>query len=218
MKRFFLAVIILIAFLSLNAQENFQGSIIFDIKLEGESIDPQMSAMMPKEVKLYMDTDKVCTEQKTMFSNQKVIIDAKEKMLWILMSMMGQNIAIHSTFDEMMGQTQNVDDISIEYLEEYKTIAGYKCQKVVMKNDESNTIAYVTDQIKGFKNMYLDNPVYNQMKGFILESTSDVNGINVIMSAREVKKEKVDASVFEIPDSYQKLTMTEFQSMMGGGY
>ncbi|MDD4848935.1 MAG: DUF4412 domain-containing protein [Bacteroidales bacterium] len=211
------SIFVLMGFMALQAQENFEGVIIFDLKIDASELDPQTAAMMPKETTMYLSGNRICTQQKTAFTEQKVIVNANEKMFWLLLSMMGQNMAIQSTFAEALEDVDDTQMPEFTYLDEYKEIAGYKCQKVVMKDGENEVVSYLTNEIKGFENMYLDNPQFNKMKGFIMEAQTNTQGLSMTMTAREVKKEKVDEAVFAIPNNYQKMTMKEFQSMMGGG-
>lgn len=218
MKKLFLTLVLfLISLTVVKAQEIFEGTIYFDVKIDAADLDPQTSSLLPKETTIYLSDGKICTYQKTMLSEQKVIVNTHDKMLLMLISIMGQNISVQSSFDEILEDVDQEQIPEFTYLDEYLTIAGYKCQKVVLKDKESEIVAYVTEEIKGFENMYLDNLAYNKLKGIMLRIDSKAQGMNMSMTAREVKKGKVDDSIFAVPDDYQQMTMKEFRSLMGGG-
>ena len=65
--------------------------------------------------------------------------------------------------------------------------------------------------------IYHENSQVKGIKGVPMEYTMSTNGMNMTMTAKEVKKGGVNNSMFMITDDYQKLSTEDFARMLGGG-
>jgi hypothetical protein len=50
-----------------------------------------------------------------------------------------------------------------------------------------------------------------------MQAAGQEGDINLLITAKEVKKEKVKDTMFAVPTGYQEMSMTEFKKMFGGG-
>lgn len=98
-------------------------------------------------------------------------------------------------------------DISVEYLNEEKSILGYSCKKAILKstkggNVEQRTVWYLPDKVLSF--------VYdfgiaglNKVNGLPLEYENVFNGIKMVHRVVELDfNRQIDDQVFTIPSGY----------------
>ena len=116
---------------------------------------------------------------------------------------------------EQSREENQLPGLKMEKTEEKATIAGYKCikYKVVDENDRSgNSFVWLTDKITiDFSTDMLGEQ--NQLFGFIselgfplkIEGSKSENSTDpdVQMEAVKVSKVKLNSSLFDIPDNYQ---------------
>lgn len=147
-----------------------------------------------------------------------VITNFKEKKGVMLMDMMGQQKAAKMTEEQMDKAKDGQETPEVKYLNEYKKIAGYKCQKalVTAKGADEPVTVYVTDKIQPAT----DDVAVMQMtglKGFPLSFEIKNQGLVMTMEAEEVSLEKQKASLFktDIPEGYQIMTQEELQQLGG---
>ncbi len=96
---------------------------------------------------------------------------------------------------------------------ETKEILGYNCKKVDVELGEDIFPVYYTTELNVLSNK--NEFPFEDIKGVILEYTMNQQGITTHISATEVKKQKVNASMFTIPSDYEQMTMEEMMKMFG---
>lgn len=215
MKKTILTFLILSAFtLQSFTQKNFEGTVTFKITY-GE-FPPEMvgyESMLPKEsiTKLKEGNSKT-TQTSAMGTN--ITISDKEGNVTILMNMMGQKIAIKESIDKEKDATSKP---IITYVDETKKIAGYTCKKAELKFADTDEVmvVYYTEDISTLAT----NPQIgvNGLKGFMMEYSINNQGIEMIISASTVTKEKISDAEFTVPSDYEVMTKEEYIKMMSGG-
>lgn len=192
----------------------FEGKVIYGLDYElPEAMESQRS-MLPSEMDMVIAKNKSKVIQNTMMGSQIVISDTKTKKSVLLMDMMGQKMAIDlptPTEEESKEEKQP----KYKYDDKSKKIAGYKCKHAIMtieddNGEEQKMDVYYTEEIPSAANDKLKG-----LKGFPLEYTIISQGLTMIVTAKSVKKEKIPASEFEIPEGFSKMTMDEFKKSMG---
>ncbi len=216
----FLLSLILLVSTNLNAQKkssDFVGSITYSVTTQGE-VDAQVAAQLPTEIIMYYNGAKTRIEQKTSMGSAIIISNAETKEQVVLIDMMGQKMALKSTKEETESSIAAIAKAEVVIGTETKTIAGYNCKKADFTQDGKKSTIWITDEIN-LKNANWQTP-YKDINGVMLEYTqiSGQDGeINMLITAKEVKKEKVKDSMFTVPTGYQEMSMTEFKKMMGSG-
>lgn len=225
MKFMCVLAILLIAF-SANAQKKektFAGIIKYGITFESDQeLDAQTKAQLPNELLVYVKDGRVRQEQKSAMYSMASITTEKGDVI-ILMDVMGQKIAtrqVKEEIDKSMEEAKSegeLSDLDYKMVEEYKTIAGYKCQKVEVVDPQGETAEiFVTNEIP-VHNSYNDLTMYKGLKGVPLEYVVSQQGFVMTFTAKEVKKGGVNDAMFKITDDYNELSIEEFSSMFGGG-
>jgi len=197
--------------ITINAQKDFEGVVVYDMILDKNSgLPPEAAALLKgSTITTYIKGDLRRTDTNTPMSSQSIIIDEKAKTVVSLMDIMGQKYLIRMSPEDGKEQFSTPE---IKYMEETKTIAGYACKKAEItikskegKEDKINV--FYTDEI-------IDSwirPAYKGLKGFPMEYAINQNGMKLTLIAKNVSKEKVPDSKFEIPKDYKETTLEEMQ-------
>lgn len=194
--------------------QNFEGKITYDIKYIEVPAEMQgMESMLPKNIIMLIKGKKIAMKQDMMGGTQTVLFNGETEESAIIMDMMGQKMAIMITAEEEREAREELGAPQITYLDGTKEIAGYKCLKAKMKTGEQVIELWYTKDIKGA--VHKD---FTELDGFPLEYLTFSQGMKLSMTASIVDKQTQSDSMFEIPEGYQKISMDEFSSMMGGGY
>ena len=131
------------------------------------------------------------------------------------MDMMGKKVAMEMTKEELEKMDKNGSSKKkpeFKYIDGEKEIAGFKCKKaiVVLEGAGEMELYYTEDLPAGASTQF------EGLKGFPLEYTIAQGPMKIKVTASSVKQEKINSSLFEIPDGYDKMTFEEFQKSMGG--
>ncbi|MDR2010382.1 MAG: hypothetical protein LBQ22_07860 [Bacteroidales bacterium] len=214
----FLFLIIAVSLISFaaNAQKPFAGTITYSITYEGEDLDAATRAQLPSELIVNISGSKVRNEQVSPFYNVASISNFDDGSTIILFDAMGMKYAVKQTKEEAdkLNEEAGVPDPQIKFVDETKTIAGYKCKKaeISIPEDEDVYEVYYTTEIEVPKGIN-DNLGFKGIDGLLMEYTMNQGGIITIVSAKEIKKGKPKGHLFSIPDDYEVKTMEEFGSM-----
>lgn len=198
-----------------NAQSTFEGKMTMKIEYEEvpEEYEPYMS-MFPKESQLYVKGKKTRIEQNTMGGTNITIMDSETGKGYMVINAMGQKAAY-----ELDKTTEKNDDIkkpAVNYKDETKEIAGYKCKKAELKyeGEDEPMIIWYTDEI---------TDVYNQqynglgISGAVMEYSVSANGMVMTMTVSEIKKETVSDDKFKVPEGYEIKPYSELMKIGQGG-
>lgn len=147
-----------------------------------------------------------------------VIADGNTKTGLMLFSMMGNKTAAKMSAEDFSKKEKTKGKYTVEYSDETKEIAGYKCKKanVKLENGASLTMFY-TEDIQPAK--INTDFTYEGIKGFPLEMQIDMNGMKINMVASAVDGNPLPADYFNmtIPEGYTETDMSSFGGLMGGG-
>ena len=223
MKRilsFMMVAAIIMGLTSSAMSKDFKGVITYKISYPGMEMDAGMAAMMPKmatlTIKENMSKFKINLGQ---MGSQVQLINGEAKTITTIMDMMGQKFYYVETQEDV---NKDLDDknVSIDFKDETKEIAGYSCKKavvtVVEDGDEMMFTVYYTEEI-GSSALNIDNPYFNEIPGAMLEFEINTGGGTMKMEALTVEKKNVSDEEFEIPAGYEQKTAEEVKNMFGGG-
>ena len=217
------AMALLVSF-SVSAQKKektFAGSIRYSISYE--DLDPQYKGQVPTEMITYVKDGKVRMDQiSPIYTMGAVTLEDGSAI--VLIDIMGQKLATQQTKEDMekaKAEAKESGDLKdwepeVKATDETKMIAGYKCTKYEVTTDGETMEVFVTEDIP-MPAIYHENSQIKGIKGVPMEYTMSNQGLNMTMTAKEVKKGGVNNSMFMITDDYQKLSAEEFAKMLGGG-
>ena len=167
------AVTVLTSVMSFAQME--EGHISFDIDVSSEEEGMEMAVMMfsGSTLDLYFADDKARTDMDmgTMMSISTIIDNSTGEILMLMGGMMGEK-AIKTTSEEMNVEEEEEPEYKVELTKEKKTIAGYKCKKAIVTDEDGDEMEYwYTEDIK--TNTPDSKSVLAQLPGQALEYSID---------------------------------------------
>jgi GLPGLI family protein len=189
--------------LSLTAQKEFEGVVTYDSKAREEGMEEiQLSYWV------YLKNHSVRSEESIGEFKKIRIFHVKNNEYCVLLELLGQRFAVCDNISNISksGDRQN---LKVKIGKEKKVIAGYKCKSAVLSNEYQTIKVFFTEELPNWSIEYPDLP------GMPLEIEFEIDGLKVHQIAVDVSEESLEDYLFEIPDSYEKLTQEEFQEKFG---
>jgi Domain of unknown function (DUF4412) len=195
-----------------------EGVIIYDLKVEGAEELGMMAAMMPTEMTVRFKGTKSRAEFATGMSETIAINDSKDdKSAVVLLDLMGNKYAMKIDAAKIEEQKASRPEYDAVETKDSKVIAGYNCKKMILinKKNKDEVTVYYTTEIPYLENSF--NSEFKMLKGMPMEFASSMNNIKMTVTVREVKKEKVDDTAFNVPSDYKITTQEELMKELGAG-
>lgn len=217
MKKFILSLLVATTATFSFGQE-FQGTLTMSMEYEDLPAEMEMyESMLPKENIIKIKNEKSRVESGAMGQTTIVITDTKKKTGVILMNMMGQKIAITMDSKDFDSKKEAESKTKTTITKETKTIAGYKCTKAIITDENGNdSEIWFTKDIPAIQGQ--NNKVPGKIDGYpMMYTVSDGKMGTVTMTVTKVDtKTKISDSEFETPEGYEEMTQEELKQMMGG--
>jgi GLPGLI family protein len=198
----------------------FEGKITYEVNMEGANMPPEAQAMFAgSELTIYIKNSKSRSDINMGMQKTTTISDTKTNTTVTLMEMMGSKYKILSD----PKKEEKTEDIKVKYLDDTKTIAGYKCKKAELsfKDDtgkQQATTIWYSEEITNHLGQSNRNKQFRGIKGMPLEyEMSGDRGMTMKMTAKTVSKENVPDSKFEVPSGYKETTLEDLQKEMMKG-
>jgi GLPGLI family protein len=207
-------------FFTTNAQRKLtEATISYDIVITTTTDKPKAADAVDGSVSvIYLKLKSSRTEMITPLGNQHTIIDGTTGNVTVLREWGAQKYMITMTPANWKEYNQKYENISFTYYEEYKTIAGYKCQKAVGNlNDSAKTTftVYFTKELMPVNNdfQYLNR----NLPGLAMEYGVVKGGDIHTYTVNNISFDPIPVAKFEIPKSgYRVLTYEETKMNKGG--
>jgi GLPGLI family protein len=220
MKKILLLLAIIVGSISVNYAQITQGHVTYKIDISTENPDMEMvvGMMQGSTLEVYFKEKMTRAEMKMgSMMNMTTISDEKSgKILMLMSGMMGKK-AISSTTEEMSGDAaQEKPKYEVELVDETKEIAGYKCKKAILTDEEGNeTVFWYTEEIEFSKKgqNYFNENVPGYPMQYEINNGGLVMGMTVTNIAKELSKSDLKLFDMKIPEGYAEMTMEELQQM-----
>lgn len=194
----------------------FAGTITYKITYEGREITGEEEAQMPTQQISYYTADKAMDKIVMPMGFYKTIMDYSTNTVTVIIDMMGQSM--YGSFSKDSIDTDK-PAITVNKLDETKTIAGYKCTKAeiiaIVDGKESKTVVFYTDEIKAIH----PDEDFKEIDGVILEKQTIIGEgeeeLTMIMTATVVKKGKIKSIEFLQPSGATELSKEQLMQMSG---
>ena len=207
----------LLCTITVNAQKQsiFEGIVTYSVSFDQSALPPEALAMFKgAETITSIKADKCRVDMNMPMQSSSFIMDNKNKNIVSLMDIMGKKYLIRMNEPAIKKEQDSAPETVIKYKEETKMIAGYNCKKaeVTLIEGESEIVeVFFTEEIPSND----INPIYKGLKGFPLEYSINQGGMQMKFTAKNVSKEKVADSKFDIPkEGYIETTAEELQNAM----
>ena len=181
-----------------------EGSVVYDMELVGDKLDPMMKAMMPSEVTTYFADGKSCTvmEGGAGFFENRLLLDPEKKLFATLTSFMGNKTARVMNTDSMKNDIK-AKKPEVTYTGVKKEIAGIMCEEAVLKGDSGSSYrVFYTDELD-VKAPDVATTMFTEIEGLLMEYQIDMPGFTMKMTAKKISGDKPDPTLFTIPKEYE---------------
>ena len=190
--------------------QNFEGKIEFNVIHKQKDSSLAFNNSLPSKMNYYISGEFSRIDQITTIGNQSLIIDTLSKNNLLLINLMEQKICININDEKDTNQV-----IGIKYLDYYKNILNYKCQKAIIntynKQTEKNStsVVFFTKEIS---NSYSNN--FEGLTGFPLSYEINSSDIISTYTAINIKKKNIDPQFFTTDKNTKIYSLDEFKNLM----
>ena len=126
-----------------------EATISYDIVINTNNAQPQAADLLDGATSvIYLKGNSSRSEMISSLGTQSTIIDGKTGNVTVLKDYGEQKYMINMTAANWKESNKKYEGIKFTYLEEYKTIAGYNCQKAIGKlADSTSFTVYFTKEL-----------------------------------------------------------------------
>lgn len=210
--------ILTVTLVSLNAfaqRKLTEVTISYDIVINTSNNTPQAADLLDGATSvIYLKGTSSRSEMISSLGTQATIIDGKSGDVTVLKDYGEQKYMIKMTPDNWKQSNKKYEGITFTYYDEYKTIAGYNCQKALGKLPDGNTFTvYFTKELvpmnKDFQ--YLNK----NLPGLAMQYEAALGKLIVTYTVSTINFNPVPQTKFDLPKSgYRVMT---YEESMGGG-
>jgi GLPGLI family protein len=214
-----LPVTILLVITSLQAvaqKKLTEATISYDIVINTNDAAPQGADLLDGATSvIYLKGNSSRSEMISSLGTQSTIIDGKSGKVTILKNYGDQKYMITMTPQNWKTSNKKYEGITFTYEDEYKTIAGYNCQKATGKLTDGTTFTvYFTKDLlpvnKDFQ--YLNK----NLPGLAMQYEAVMGKVKVTYTVSSISFSLVPAAKFDLPTSGYRV-MTYEESVGAGG-
>jgi GLPGLI family protein len=187
-----------------------EATISYDIVINTANKTPQAADLLDGATSvIYLKGSSSRSEMISSLGTQATIIDGKSGDITVLKDYGDQKYLIHMTKDNWQEMNKKYEGITFSYLNEYKTISGYNCQKAIGRLADSTTFTvYFTRELlpvnKDFQ--YLNR----NLPGLAMQYEANLGKMIVTYTVSNINFNPVPQTKFDLPRSgYRIMTYEE---------
>ena len=203
----------------INAQRRLtEATISYDIVINTSSEKPQAADLLDGATSvIYLKGNSSRSEMVSSLGMQATIIDGKTGNVAILKEYGDQRYMISMTPDNWKQSNKKYEGVNFTYSNEFKTIAGYNCQKAIgrLADGTTFTVYYTKDLVPVNKDFQYLN---KNLPGLAMQYEASIGKLMVTYTVSSVNFNPVAQSKFDLPKSgYRVMTYEESKSAASGG-
>lgn len=215
-----LLILVLAVFsLTAGAQRKLtEATVAYDIVINTSNATPQAADMLDGATSvIYLKGNSSRSEMVSSLGTQATIIDGKTSDVTILKDYGEQKYMIKMTPANWKESNKKYEGVTFSYLDEYKTIAGYNCQKAIGKLADNTTFTvYFTKDLEPVNKdfQYLNR----NLPGLAMQYEASIGKLMVTYTVSSINFNPVPQSKFDLPKSgYRVMTYEESKGAASGG-
>ena len=197
---FFVAAFLMV--FTANAQKRItEGTISYDIVVNTGNSNPSIADMFNGATSIvYLKGYQTRFERVSSLGVESTIVDGKTGNVNVLKEYGDQKYMITMTPANWKDANKKYEGIVFKYEEEYKEIAGSKCQKAIgtMKDGTAITVFFTKDLVANNREFEY---AYKSLPGLAMEYETTVGSLKVTYTVSKVNFSIVPAAKFELPKS-----------------
>lgn len=193
-----------------------EATISYDIVINTSNKTPQAADLLDGATSIiYLKGTSSRSEMISSLGTQATIIDGKSGDITVLKDYGEQKYMIKMTPENWKQSNKKYEGVTFTYYEEYKTIAGYNCQKALGKLVDGNTftVYFTKDLVPMNKDFQYLN---KNLPGLAMQYEATLGKMMVTYTVSTINFNPVPQTKFDLPKSGYRV-MTYEESMGGGG-
>lgn len=214
MKTILISTVVFASFLfggNLFAQRRItEGTISYDIVVNTGNTNPSIADMFDGATSIvYLKGYMSRFERVSSLGVESTIVDGKTGNVNVFKEYGEQKYWITMTSENWKDANKKYKDIAFSFTEEYKEIAGYKCQKAIGKTADGTEIKVFFT--RGLIADYRDfEYAYKSLPGLAMEYETIIGSLKVTYTVSKISFNIVPSSKFELPKSgFRVMTYNE---------
>jgi len=214
MKSIGLLIFILFGCLSAGFSQLSSGYVRFELNYDVSELSSEERVLLPSAAELWF-REGLLKMELPLSAGMKSSVLVKGGETVVLMDLMGNKMALRSSRKGV--------DAKVKYRKNHSTIvdsafqrriAGYNCSKATMNLKDGDTReVWFTRGINASGSWFFN---LGEIPGFPMEFSLTSFGIEMRMTAAQVRTEDVSLSLFEVPAGYRDVSGDDFNKMLGG--
>ena len=204
-------VLLVGSFSSLQAQRKLtEATITYDIVINTSNKTPQAADLLDGATSvIYLKGNSSRSEMISSLGTQATIIDGKTGNVTILKDYGEQKYMINLSPGDWRESNLKYADVNFTYAEEYKTIAGYNCQRAIgtMGDGTTFTVYFTRDLLPVNKDFQYVN---KKLPGLAMQYEATMGKMMVTYTVSSINFNPVPQAKFDLPKSgYRIMTYEE---------
>lgn len=187
-----------------------EATITYNIVINTSNANPQIADMLDGATSVvYLKGNSSRSEMVSTLGTQSTIIDGGTGNVTVLKDYGDQKYMIQMTPAEWKESNRKYEDINFTYQEEFKTIAGYNCQKALghLADGSEFSVYFTRDLVPVNKDFQYIN---KNLPGLALEYEAAFGKTMVTYTVSNINFSPVPVSKFNLPKSgYRVMTYAE---------
>ncbi len=187
-----------------------EATITYDIVINTNNSSPKAADLLDGAVSVvYLKGNASRSEMISSLGTQSTIVDGKTGSVTILKDYGEQKYMINMTSDNWTSSNRKYEGISFKYEEDYKTIAGYNCQKATgtLADGSTFTVYFTKDLLPVNKDFQYLN---KNLPGLAMQYEANLGKQKVTYTVSSINFNPVPAAKFDLPKSgYRVITYDE---------
>lgn len=194
-----------------------EATISYDIVISNSNPKPQIADMLDGATSVvYLKGPSSRSEMISSLGTQSTIIDGKTGNVVVLKDYGEQKYMITMTAQNWKESNRKYEGVSFSFLEEYKTVAGYKCQKAIGKLADGSTftVFFTKDLVPQNKDFQYLN---RNLPGLALQYEASFGKLMVTYTVSNINFNPVPVAKFDMPKSGYRVMSYEESKKAGSG-
>ena len=217
-KILFITLLVVSAFPVIAQRKLTEATISYDIMVNTNNATPKAADLLDGATNvIYLKGNSSRSEMTSSLGTQSTIIDGKTSDVTILKDYGEQKYMIKMTPDNWKESNKKYEGITFTYVNEFKTIAGYNCQKAIGKlaDNSTFTVYFTKDLVPVNKDFQYLN---KNLPGLAMQYEASIGKLMVTYTVSSINFNPVVQSKFDLPKSgYRVMTYEESKSAASGG-
>lgn len=219
MKKVYILFIILLVVHSkkMLAQKKLtEATITYDVIVNTNNKNPQAADLLDgAQSIIYLKGNSSRSEMISSLGKQSTIIDGKTGEVAVLKDYGDQKYMIKMSGENWKQSNKKYEAVSFQFADEYKTIAGYKCQKAIGKLSDTTTfIVYFTKELEPLNKDF--QYINKNLPGLAMQYEATLGTMQVTYVVSTINFSPVPASKFDLPKSGYRVMTYEESKGLGG--